>query len=224
VSRINIRRSTVLNQNVCARAAFTGLKPDFWKELSLGFGDYCKVYDGTDNTTKSRSIPCIALYPCCNTTGSWAFYSLLTKTRIRRMQWKKMVTSIEFIEKMNALNLTAETIDPVGNNLQLGSEDAQKGDGVVADNEIGLEQADVVGRSGDEPKKDPEANIENDDVPELVDQEDDDSDDEADDRSVEKEEDILSEQLDEKVDEEDQNNGGSMSGSSTLRRSNRIGG
>jgi hypothetical protein len=82
------------------------------------------------------------------------------------MQWKKMVTSVEFIEKMNALYLAE---DPVGNNLQSGSEDAQQGDGVVADNEIGPEQADVVGRSGDEPKKDPEVNVENDNVQELVD-------------------------------------------------------
>ena len=82
MSRINIRRLTVLSQNLCARVAFTGLKPDFWKELLLGFSDYCKIYDSTDNTTKSMSIPCVALYPCCNMTGSWAFYSLLTKIRI----------------------------------------------------------------------------------------------------------------------------------------------
>jgi hypothetical protein len=57
VSRINIRRLMALNQNVCARFSFTGIKPDFWKELLLAFGDYCKVYDGTVNTTKSKSIP-----------------------------------------------------------------------------------------------------------------------------------------------------------------------
>ncbi len=88
VSRINIQQSTAINQNVCARVVFTGMKPDFRKELSLGFGDYCEVYDGTNNTTKSRSIPCIALYPCCNISGSWAFYSLTTRTRIQRTQWK----------------------------------------------------------------------------------------------------------------------------------------
>jgi hypothetical protein len=66
VSRMNIRQSSVLNDNVCARVSFAGLKLDFWKELSLGFGDYCEVYNGTDNTTRSRSMPCIALYPCSN--------------------------------------------------------------------------------------------------------------------------------------------------------------
>jgi hypothetical protein len=80
VSHINIRESTAVSQNVCARVSFTSIKPEFRRELSLCFGDYCEVFDGTDNTVKSRMIPCIALYPCCNTTGSWAFYSLQTKT------------------------------------------------------------------------------------------------------------------------------------------------
>ncbi len=83
VSRINIKRSTAVNSNVCARVRFTGIKPYYRKELSLGFGDYCEVYDGTNNTSKRRTVPCIALYPCCNYTGSWAFYNLLSKTRIR---------------------------------------------------------------------------------------------------------------------------------------------
>jgi hypothetical protein len=103
-----------LNQSVCARVAFTRIKLDFWKELSLDFGDYCKVYDGTDNTTRSRSIPCIALHPCCNIMGSWAFYSLMMKTRLQRTQWKKMVTSAEFVEKMNTLDPEAVALESVG--------------------------------------------------------------------------------------------------------------
>jgi len=43
VSRINIRRSSAVNSNVCARVRFTGIKPDYRKKLSLGFGDYCEV-------------------------------------------------------------------------------------------------------------------------------------------------------------------------------------
>ncbi len=82
VSRINIKRSTAVSQNICVRVAFTGMRPDFQKELSLGFGDYCEEYDGTDNTIKSRNIPCIALYSCCNVMGSWAFYSLMTRITI----------------------------------------------------------------------------------------------------------------------------------------------
>jgi len=64
VSRINIRRTTAINTNVCPRVLFTGIKVNYKKELELAFGDYVEVYDGTDNTSKPRSIPCIALYPC----------------------------------------------------------------------------------------------------------------------------------------------------------------
>jgi hypothetical protein len=103
VSRINIRRTTAINQNVCPRVLFIGLRVDFYKELSLAFGDYCEVFDGSDNMSKSRSVPCIALYPCSNVTGSWNFYKLLSKTRIRRLIWKKMITTDSFVEKMNAL-------------------------------------------------------------------------------------------------------------------------
>jgi hypothetical protein len=113
VSRINIKHSTSVSHNVCARVRFMGIKPDYRKELSLGFGDYCKVYDGTDNTTRNRTVPCIALYPCCNYTGSWAFYNLLTKTRIRQTHWKKMVTTPEFAEKMNALDPGMAVVEPV---------------------------------------------------------------------------------------------------------------
>jgi hypothetical protein len=79
------------------------MKVDYRKELSLAFGDYCEVFDGTDNTSKQRSVPCIALYPCCNTTGSWVFYSLESQKRLRRTNWKRMVTNEEIIKRMNAL-------------------------------------------------------------------------------------------------------------------------
>jgi len=84
VSRLNIRRTTAINQNVCPKVLFTGVKVNFKKELELAFGDYCEVYDGTDNTSASRSIPCVALYPTSNSTGSWEFMNLSTKQRVRR--------------------------------------------------------------------------------------------------------------------------------------------
>jgi hypothetical protein len=81
VSRINIRRTTVINLNVCPRVLSTGMRINYKKELELVLGDYVKVHDGTENTSKSRSIPCIVLYPCCNATGSWEFMSLKTKNK-----------------------------------------------------------------------------------------------------------------------------------------------
>jgi len=49
VARINIKRTTAINQNVCPKVLFTGIKVNFKKELELAFGDYCEVYDCTDN-------------------------------------------------------------------------------------------------------------------------------------------------------------------------------
>ena len=87
VARLNIHRTTAINQNVCPKVLFTGMKIDFAKEFDLEFGTYAEVYDGTNNTSRSRSIPCVALYPCSNSTGSWEFMNLKTKTRVRRSHW-----------------------------------------------------------------------------------------------------------------------------------------
>jgi hypothetical protein len=90
VSCINIRRTMALNVNVCPKVLFTGLRVNYKKELSLAFGYYVEVYDGTDNTVCTCSVPCIALYPCNNMTGSWAFLNLSTEQYIRCSQWQKM--------------------------------------------------------------------------------------------------------------------------------------
>jgi len=120
VARLNIKRTTAINQNVCPRVLFTGIKVNYKKELTLAFGDYCEVYDGTDNTSASRSIPCIALYPNNNSTGSWNFMNLQTKQRVRRSQWKLMVTTELIIDVMiffedkrrPAVPLEQEAVEP----------------------------------------------------------------------------------------------------------------
>ena len=129
------------------------MKPDFCKELSLVFGDYCKVYNGTDNTTRSRSIPCIALYPCCNVMGSRAFYSL-TRVRIHQMNWKKMVITVEFIKKMNALDQEAAAPEPVGKNEQTGTQQPENNGGGESENVSGTPEPDT--ESLEEPAADGE--------------------------------------------------------------------
>ena len=59
VAHMNIKRTTAINCNTCPKVLFTGSKINYKRELALAFGDYCEVYDGTDNTLASRSIPCI---------------------------------------------------------------------------------------------------------------------------------------------------------------------
>jgi hypothetical protein len=105
VSWINIEWSAAINHSVAPKVLFTGMKVDFCSEFGLAFGDYCEVYDGTDNTSKPRSILCVALLPCNNAAGSWAFMNLLTKQRIWRSHWVKMVmTDVIISSEMNASN------------------------------------------------------------------------------------------------------------------------
>jgi hypothetical protein len=102
VSRLNIRRTTALNENVCPRVLFTGAPVDYKKELQVAFGDYVEAYEGTDNTSRARSSACIALYPAGNLSGSWVLWKIETRTRVRRTNMKKMITSDLIVQAMNA--------------------------------------------------------------------------------------------------------------------------
>jgi hypothetical protein len=62
-----------------------------------GAGDFVPKVDVKIRSIKE--VPCIALYLCCNATGSWNFYNLVSRKRIRRMIWKKMVMTGLFVEK-----------------------------------------------------------------------------------------------------------------------------
>jgi hypothetical protein len=103
VSRLNIRRTTSLNENVCPRVLFTGVPVDYKKELLLVFGDYVEAYEGTDNTSRARSSACIALHPASNATGSWVLWKIETRSRVQRSNVKKMVTTDIIIQAMNSV-------------------------------------------------------------------------------------------------------------------------
>jgi len=174
VSRINIKRTTAINQNVCPKVLFTGMKVNYKRELSLAFGDYCEVYDGTNNTSASRSIPCIALFPTNNSTGSWEFMNIKSKTRVKRSHWKLMATT-ELI--INAMNCFEDKILPAGpepaQNITPDEPTAQ---------EVVQETTEVV-----EPAILQEEQVVDDDVPELVDAAADSDDEDDDDESIDDE-------------------------------------
>ena len=44
VSRIKIRRTAALEENICPRVLFTGVPMDYKKELQLAFGDNIEAY------------------------------------------------------------------------------------------------------------------------------------------------------------------------------------
>jgi hypothetical protein len=66
VSRLNIKRTTALAENVCPWVLFTGVPIDYKKELTYAFSDYVEAYKGTTNTSRARSAACIALFPTGN--------------------------------------------------------------------------------------------------------------------------------------------------------------
>jgi hypothetical protein len=127
VAWINIQRTSAINQNVCPKVLFTGLKINYKKELELGFGDYCEVCNGMDNISKSHMILCIALCPSNNAMGLWEFLSLTANKRIRHMQWQKMVTSEVIINMMNSYDPSGDVEDDVSKQ----QEAEQHVDGVV---------------------------------------------------------------------------------------------
>jgi hypothetical protein len=102
VSRLNIPRTQALNENVCPRVLFTGV-PVPYKELTVAFGDYVEAYEGTDNTSGARSLAFIALCPVGNSTGPWTLWKIDTRVRVRRTNFKRLVTSELVINSMNAL-------------------------------------------------------------------------------------------------------------------------
>jgi hypothetical protein len=103
VGRLNLCCTSSLASSMSPYRLFTGTRFNYKKSLSLDFGDYAEVYDGSDNSSRSRSLPCIALHPCNNLTGSWEFLNLTTGARIRRSNWRKMVTTQAIVDKMNSM-------------------------------------------------------------------------------------------------------------------------
>jgi hypothetical protein len=103
VSRLNIWRTTSLNENVCPRVLFTRVTVDYKKELLLAFGDYVEACEGTDNTSRAHSSACIALHPASNAAGSWVLWKIETRTRVQWSNVKKMVTTDIIIQAMNSV-------------------------------------------------------------------------------------------------------------------------
>jgi hypothetical protein len=61
------------------------------------------VFDGSNNTSRSHSLPYIAPYPCNNLTGSWQFLNITMGSMIRRSNWCRMVTTQVVMDKINKM-------------------------------------------------------------------------------------------------------------------------
>ena len=90
------------------RQKFTGQKPNYKRDYALKFGDYCEVYQKSNDqllnsTDRARTVPAIALRPTGNSNGSWEFYTIKTNRRVKRSQWEKMKFNEEIIKAMEDL-------------------------------------------------------------------------------------------------------------------------
>jgi hypothetical protein len=75
----------------------------YQKELKFAFGDYMEAHEGTDNTTRPHSAACIALFPVGNAKGLWELFKIANRTRVRRTNMVKLVTSELVVDGMNAI-------------------------------------------------------------------------------------------------------------------------
>ncbi len=141
VSRMNLCTTSALQDNVCPRVLFTGVKPNYRKELELAFGDYVELYTGTDNTSKERSTPCIALYPVGNSTGAWQFWNLHLGKYMRHSTWVRMNTNELIIDMVNAeADRAADSTERAGAEISMDSSMASEVEAVTTDNNVEVEE------------------------------------------------------------------------------------
>jgi hypothetical protein len=121
--------------NICPRVLFTVAPVDYRKELQVAFGDYAEAYEGTDNTSRARSAVCIVLYPAGNLCGSWILWKIETRTRVRRTNMRKMVTSDLIIQAMNATAAESTISEEIPEPGEVATQ--QPAETVAAENEKG---------------------------------------------------------------------------------------
>jgi hypothetical protein len=144
VSHLNACRTTALGGNVCPKVLFTGRPLEFKKEFRLAFGDYVEAYEGTTNRMMDRSMACIALSPANNSVGAWILWKLSKRSRIRRTNWVKMVTTPLIIDAMNAIaRECAEQVEAPVRQLQELIVSQQSAAGRITEEEELEEQAEV---------------------------------------------------------------------------------
>jgi hypothetical protein len=134
VNRMNTRRTSALNDNICPRTKFTGRKIDHDREFKLGFGDYVEAYNPKvrSNSMEPRTEPCIALYPAANVTGSWIMWNLVSDSYVRRSNWTKMQMTSTVIDKMNQLAGGKDLVQKADVPPTTVSEPKQSPEGVIS--------------------------------------------------------------------------------------------
>ena len=76
-----------LSSNTSPAEIIEGVDKLGLSQRQILFGSYAEVWDGTLNTMKERSIPCMALN-CSNNSGGFYFMSLESGKRYNSKQWE----------------------------------------------------------------------------------------------------------------------------------------
>jgi len=86
ISWLNIRCTSAVNTNVSLRVLFTGIKPNFKKDLKAAFGNHVAAYEATDNMSNAHTCICIAMYPDPKgtATGEWVLWKLSSISYIQQ--------------------------------------------------------------------------------------------------------------------------------------------
>jgi hypothetical protein len=92
-----------VSPNLSPTTIVTGYPKTDYRTMTLEFGTYVQVYDGTSNDTKSRTLGAIATNPTGNSSGDYYFMSLATGHRIHRRSWTVLPISDSTISRVEAI-------------------------------------------------------------------------------------------------------------------------
>ena len=88
-----------IDQGLSPYAIIFGTPKLNYNNIKLTFGSYVNIYDGIDNTMKSRTVGEIALR-ASNEHGSYYFMSLRTDRRLNSSQWTELYITNEIIDRV----------------------------------------------------------------------------------------------------------------------------
>ena len=101
--------------SISPRHRFTGIRPNYKRDLKLGFADYVQALVPVNNAINrngmnQRTEGAIALYPTGN-TGAWRFLLLNNGALVTRYHWTQLPMSVEVIERFEQLTQVSYSSD-----------------------------------------------------------------------------------------------------------------
>lgn len=101
---LNLHISSNDTDFICPRERFTGIRTEYRRDLPLGFGDYCLLYNTGNNrlnSPTSRCLHAIALMPTGSVNGDVKFLHLETQRILVRSRFQVMPMPQQVIDFIN---------------------------------------------------------------------------------------------------------------------------